>query len=231
MESQSKIIIAIDGFSSCGKSTLAKTLAANLDYAYIDSGAMYRAVTLYFIENEVDIQNEVAIKEALAHIFIQFKNVEGQNCTFLNSRNVEDRIREMDVSNYVSPVSALPAIRRALVRMQQAMGKKRGIVMDGRDIGTVVFTDAELKVFMTADKTVRAERRLNEIKAKGNLNMTLEEVSQNLENRDYIDSNREDSPLRQAEDAKILDNTLLNPQEQLDLVTTWVNCILRSKTS
>lgn len=231
MESQSKIIIAIDGFSSCGKSTLAKTLAANLDYAYIDSGAMYRAVTLYFIENEVDIQNEVAIKEALAHIFIQFKNVEGRNCTFLNSRNVEDRIREMDVSNYVSPVSALPAIRRALVRMQQAMGKKRGIVMDGRDIGTVVFTDAELKVFMTADKTVRAERRLNEIKAKGNLNMTLEEVSQNLENRDYIDSNREDSPLRQAEDAKILDNTLLNPQEQLDLVTTWVNCILRSKTS
>ena len=203
MESQSKIIIAIDGFSSCGKSTLAKTLAANLDYAYIDSGAMYRAVTLYFIENEVDIQNEVAIKEALAHIFIQFKNVEGRNCTFLNSRNVEDRIREMDVSNYVSPVSALPAIRRALVRMQQAMGKKRGIVMDGRDIGTVVFTDAELKVFMTADKTVRAERRLNEIKAKGNLNMTLEEVSQNLENRDYIDSNREDSPLRQAEDAKI----------------------------
>lgn len=231
MESQSKIIIAIDGFSSCGKSTLAKTLAANLDYAYIDSGAMYRAVTLYFIENEVDIQNETAIKEALAHIFIQFKNVEGRNCTFLNSRNVEDRIREMDVSNYVSPVSALPAIRRALVRMQQAMGKKRGIVMDGRDIGTVVFTDAELKVFMTADKTVRAERRLNEIKAKGNLNMTLEEVSQNLENRDYIDSNREDSPLRQAEDAKILDNTLLNPQEQLDLVTTWVNCILRSKTS
>ena len=184
MESQSKIIIAIDGFSSCGKSTLAKTLAANLDYAYIDSGAMYRAVTLYFIENEVDIQNEVAIKEALAHIFIQFKNVEGRNCTFLNSRNVEDRIREMDVSNYVSPVSALPAIRRALVRMQQAMGKKRGIVMDGRDIGTVVFTDAELKVFMTADKTVRAERRLNEIKAKGNLNMTLEEVSQDLENRD-----------------------------------------------
>lgn len=231
MDSQSKIIIAIDGFSSCGKSTLAKTLAANLDYAYIDSGAMYRAVTLYFIENEVDIQNETAIKEALAHIFIQFKNVEGRNCTFLNSLNVEDRIREMDVSNYVSPVSTLPAIRRALVRMQQAMGKKRGIVMDGRDIGTVVFTDAELKVFMTADKTVRAERRLNEIKAKGNLNMTLEEVSQNLENRDYIDSNREDSPLRQAEDAKILDNTLLSPQEQLDLVTTWVNSILRSKTS
>ncbi len=231
MESQSKIIIAIDGFSSCGKSTLAKTLAANLDYAYIDSGAMYRAVTLYFIENEVDIQNETTIKEALAHIFIQFKNVEGRNCTFLNSRNVEDRIREMDVSNYVSPVSALPAIRRALVRMQQAMGKKRGIVMDGRDIGTVVFTDAELKVFMTADKTVRAERRLNEIKAKGNLNMTLEEVSQNLEKRDYIDSNRDDSPLRQAEDAKILDNTLINPQEQLDLVTAWVNDILRSKTS
>jgi cytidylate kinase len=137
----------------------------------------------------------------------------------------------MDVSNYVSPVSALPAIRRALVRMQQAMGKKRGIVMDGRDIGTVVFTDAELKVFMTADKTVRAERRLNEIKAKGNLNMTLEEVSQNLEKRDYIDSNRDDSPLRQAEDAKILDNTLINPQEQLDLVTAWVNDILRSKTS
>jgi cytidylate kinase len=231
VESQSKIIIAIDGFSSCGKSTLAKTLAANLDYAYIDSGAMYRAVTLYFIENEVDIQNETTIKEALAHIFIQFKNVEGRNCTFLNSRNVEDRIREMDVSNYVSPVSALPAIRRALVRMQQAMGKKRGIVMDGRDIGTVVFTDAELKVFMTADKTVRAERRLNEIKAKGNLNMTLEEVSQNLEKRDYIDSNRDDSPLRQAEDAKILDNTLINPQEQLDLVTAWVNDILRSKTS
>lgn len=231
MESQPKIIIAIDGFSSCGKSTLAKTLAANLDYAYIDSGAMYRAVTLYFIENEVDIQNEAAIKEALAHIFIQFKNVEGRNCTFLNSRNVEDRIREMDVSNYVSPVSALPAIRRALVRMQQAMGKKRGIVMDGRDIGTVVFTDAELKVFMTADKAVRAERRLNEIKVKGNLNMTFEEVSQNLENRDHIDSNREDSPLRQADDAKILDNTSLNPQEQLELVTAWVNDILRSKTS
>lgn len=214
MEAKRKIIIAIDGHSSCGKSTLAKGLAKALHYAYVDSGAMYRAVTLFFLEHEVDLHNAEAVDAALQHIEIHFERIEGQNHTFLNGADVERPIREMRVSEYVSPVSAVPAVRRAMVRLQQATGKRRGIVMDGRDIGTVVFPDAELKIFLTADVDVRTSRRHLELAAKG-IDAEWEEIKQNLQERDFIDSNRADSPLRKADDAIVIDNTLLSETEQL----------------
>jgi len=214
-----RIIVAIDGHSSCGKSTLAKALAKTLHYAYLDSGAMYRAVTLYFLDENVDYENPDAVAEALKHIEIHFERIEGQNRTFLNGRDVERDIREMRVSEHVSPVSTISAVRRAMVAQQQAMGTRRGIVADGRDIGTVVFPDAELKIFLTADADVRTSRRHLELAAKG-IDAEWNDIYNNLVERDRIDSGRADSPLRQADDAVVIDNTLLSEEQQLEKALT-----------
>ena len=208
------IIVAIDGYSSCGKSTLAKGMAKALQYVYLDSGAMYRAVTLYLLNNNIDYNDPEALKEALGYINVHFERIDGQNHTFLNSADVEHDIREMRVSEHVSPVSAISAVRRAMVRQQQSMGRKRGLVADGRDIGTVVFPDAELKIFLTADPDVRTSRRHLELAAKG-IDAEWDDIRRNLLERDHIDSTRADSPLRQAEDAVVIDNTLLSEDEQL----------------
>lgn len=217
-----KIIITIDGWSSCGKSTLAKQLAGALGYIYIDSGAMYRAITLYFLRNHVDWTKPRAVEEALRNISIEFvfNPNSGQSETFLNEENVEYVIRDMVVAEKVSEVAAVKTVREFAVSQQQAMGRGKGIVMDGRDIGTVVFPNAELKIFMTADNAVRVERRFKELYAK-NPNITIEEIKANLEMRDYIDSHREASPLRQAEDAFVLDNSNLTMKEQLDISLKW----------
>lgn len=218
-----KIIIAIDGFSSCGKSTLAKQLAAKLGYAFIDSGAMYRAITLYFIRNNVSLQDHGQILEALSNIHLSFVfNEESkQSDIYLNDENVAHLIREMTVAEKVSEVAAIREVRSFAVAQQKKMGKKKGIVMDGRDIGTVVFPDAELKIFMTADPEVRVKRRFQEL-YETNSHITLDEVRHNLEMRDYIDSNREESPLRKADDAVVLDNSTLTREEQLATVLDWV---------
>ena len=213
-----KITIAIDGYSSCGKSTMAKDLAREVGYIYIDSGAMYRAVTLYCLENQLFTEGGIdteKLETAMPGIQISFQlNPEtGRPMTFLNGVNVEDRIRTMEVSNRVSPVAALPFIREALVKLQQEMGKEKGIVMDGRDIGTTVFPDAELKIFVTASAEVRAQRRYDELKAKGQ-EASFDEILANVKERDYIDQNREVSPLRKAEDAILLDNSNLTIEEQ-----------------
>ena len=213
-----KITIAIDGYSSCGKSTMAKDLAREIGYIYIDSGAMYRAVTLYslqkgfFTERGIDTE---ALKTAMPDIHISFRlNPETQRpMTFLNDTNVEDAIRSMEVSSHVSPIATLGFVREALVKQQQEMGKAKGIVMDGRDIGTVVFPDAELKIFVTATPEIRAQRRYDELKAKGQ-EASFDEILENVKQRDYIDQNREVSPLRKAEDALLLDNTHLSIEEQ-----------------
>lgn len=210
-----RIIVAIDGYSSCGKSTLAKAMAKSLHYAYLDSGAMYRAVTLYFLDNQLDYNDPMVVERALNHIMIHFERVDGQNRTFLNGKDIERDIREMRVSEHVSPVSAISAVRRAMVHQQQLMGKKRGIVADGRDIGTVVFPDAELKIFLTADPDVRTSRRHLELAAKG-IDADWHEVKRNLLERDHIDSTRADSPLRQAADAVVIDNTFLSEDQQLE---------------
>ena len=213
-----KITIAIDGFSSCGKSTMAKDLAREVGYIYIDSGAMYRAVTLYCLENQLFTAEGIdteKLEAAMPGIQISFQlNPEtGRPMTFLNGANVEDRIRTMEVSNHVSPVAALPFVREALVKLQQEMGKEKGIVMDGRDIGTTVFPEAELKIFVTASAEVRAQRRYDELKAKGQ-EASYEEILANVKERDYIDQNREVSPLRKADDAILLDNSNLTIEEQ-----------------
>ena len=210
------IIIAIDGYSSCGKSTLARDLASALRFGYVDSGAMYRAVTLFFLDHDIDFEDHETIVAALQQIHIEFRNVQAQNRTFLNGRDVEDEIRDMRVSSSVSPVAAIPEVRRALVQQQKALGNTGGIVMDGRDIGTVVFPHAELKIFLTADPDERVQRRKIELNAKG-LELSEESVRKNLLERDRIDSTRADSPLKQADDAIVIDNTLLNRQEQLEL--------------
>lgn len=193
---------------------MARELAATLGYAFIDSGAMYRAVTYYFIQQQIDYQNEEAVAKALGEIRIHFENRDGRNTTFLNGQMVEKEIRQMQVSELVSPVATISAVRRAMVAQQQGMGEQKGIVMDGRDIGTVVFPDARLKIFVTADMEVRVARRHQELLQKGHT-VDLERVSKNLSERDHIDSNREDSPLRQAVDAVVLDNTNLTRTEQL----------------
>ena len=213
-----KITIAIDGYSSCGKSTMAKDLAREVGYIYIDSGAMYRAVTLYCLENGLFTNESIdteRLETAMPHIRISFElNPETQRpMTFLNGQNVEDRIRTMEVSNRVSPVAALPFVRKALVELQQEMGRAKGIVMDGRDIGTAVFPDAELKIFVTASAEIRAQRRYDELKAKGQ-KASFEEILTNVKERDYIDQNREVSPLRKADDALLLDNSNLSIEEQ-----------------
>jgi CMP/dCMP kinase len=227
-----KIIITIDGYSSCGKSTLAKQLAKRLNYLYIDSGAMYRAVTLYFIQHTVNWNDAEAVKQALQSIHLEFihNQISGQSDMYLNDENVEPLIREMLVAEKVSEVAAIREVREFAVAQQQKMGKEKGIVMDGRDIGTVVFPHAELKIFMTADPAIRVERRFKELYEK-NRNITLHEVKENLELRDYIDSNREISPLRKAEDAIILDNSQLTMTEQLDLVLQWVEDAIMAHSS
>jgi cytidylate kinase len=219
-----KIIITLDGYSSCGKSTLAKQLAAELDYVYIDSGAMYRAITLYFIQNRIDWNSPEQVAAALKDIQLEFvyNPISGSSEMNLNGENVEHLIREMLVAEKVSEVAAVGPVREFAVAQQQAMGEQKGIVMDGRDIGTTVFPHAELKIFMTAEPAVRVERRFKELYAK-NKNITIHEVKENLELRDYIDTNREISPLRKAEDAIILDNSQLSPDEQLKLVLQWVD--------
>ena len=213
-----KIIIAIDGFSSTGKSTMAKTLARTIGYAYIDTGAMYRAVTLYALDHgmlEGERVDEPALEAALPDIVITFKaDAEGRTETYLNGVNVEKEIRSMRVSDKVSIISAIGFVRRDMVRQQQAMGKRKGIVMDGRDIGTVVFPQAELKVFVTASAEVRAQRRFDELRSKGDTSVTLEEVLHNVTERDRLDTTREESPLRRADDAIELDNSFMTIPEQ-----------------
>jgi cytidylate kinase len=213
-----KILIAIDGHSSCGKSTMAKDLARKIGYTYIDSGAMYRAITLYCIENNLfsdDELNGEFLRKEIKNIRITFQPNDVSGCcdTCLNGRNVEKQIRTMEVADKVSPVAAVDFVRKALVEQQQAMGKEKGIVMDGRDIGTVVFPDAELKIFVTASPEIRARRRLQELIDKGE-NVPFEQVLQNIEKRDYIDSTRKDSPLRKASDAVVLDNSTMTVNEQ-----------------
>ncbi|MFY7733968.1 MAG: (d)CMP kinase [Bacteroidia bacterium] len=219
------IVIAIDGYSSCGKSTIAKELSKILAYKYVDTGAMYRAVTLYFIQNHIDFNNIQDVINALEKISITFKIDEQTQIqeTFLNGENIENEIRvNPRVAGFVSNVSSISKVRRFLVKQQQELGKLRGIIMDGRDIGTVVFPDAELKLFITADPNVRAQRRFDELKAKGNTT-TFEEVLANLTKRDYIDSNRDDSPLMKADDAIEIDNSNINQKEQLELILKLVN--------
>jgi len=218
-----KIIITIDGWSSCGKSTLAKQLAKSLGYVYIDSGAMYRAITLYFLRNHIDWTDEAEVANALPliHLHFEYNSKSLQSEIFLNEENVEYVIRDLVVAEKVSDVATIASVRSYAVAQQQKMGIKKGIVMDGRDIGTTVFPDAELKIFMTADITVRVERRYKEMFEK-NPNISVEEVKANLEMRDYIDSHREVSPLRKADDAVLLDNTNISMEEQLDFALKLV---------
>jgi cytidylate kinase len=217
-----KIIIAIDGYSSCGKSTLAKQLAKELHYIYADSGAMYRAITLYFLRNEIQHTNLNKVREALKDIHLEFVfDVDaGKSVLYMNDENIELPIRDMIISEKVSEVAAIKEVREFAVAHQQRMGNNKGIVMDGRDIGTTVFPHAELKIFMTADIAVRVERRFKELFAV-NPAITIEEVKQNLEMRDYIDSNREISPLRKAEDAVVLNNSNLTMAQQLKIALQW----------
>ena len=220
------IVVAIDGYSSCGKSTLAKALAKKLHFVYVDSGAMYRAVTLYFLRNLVDITSEKAVAEALENIHLDFHARDYETHITLNGEEVSNEIRDMKISEMVSPVSALKKVRTEMVNQQQRMGKTANIVMDGRDISTTVFPEASLKIFMTADPKVRAERRYKEMIAKGDL-ISLEEVFENLAHRDFLDTTRIESPLKRAEDAIILDNTELTPEEQLSFALNQVQPFLK----
>lgn len=218
------IIIAIDGFSSCGKSTMAKALAKRLNVVFVDSGAMYRAVALYFLQHDVDFQYSDQVVAALQDIQIDFVPDPERTIIHLNGEDVSEEIRSMSVSNKVSEVSAIKEVREAMVRLQQELGAKRSIIMDGRDIGTTVFPHADLKIFMTADPDVRAQRRFDELTAKGQ-QISMQEVKENLAHRDHIDSTREESPLRQAEDAVVLNNSNLNQEEQLEFVLDLVRQI------
>lgn len=217
------ICIAIDGHSSSGKSTLAKDLAKELGYVFIDTGAMYRAVALYFIENNIDFNDGTQISNALDNIVIHFEKIEGKNTCFLNGENVEAQIRSMEVSNRVSDVASILEVREKLVALQRKMGETHDIVMDGRDIGSVVFPNAQVKFFVTAEVFTRAKRRHNELIKKGK-EVTFEEVLENLQQRDHTDSTRANSPLIQVEDALLIDNTNLTIEEQrqkaLDYIET-----------
>ena len=226
----SKIIIAIDGHSSCGKSTLAKQLAKKLGYVFIDTGAMYRSVTLFALQNGLAGNgqvNEQGLIDRLNELKIEFRfHAETQlNETYLNDENVEDEIRQLPVSNHVSPVATIKEVRTAMVKLQQEMGKNKGIVMDGRDIGTVVFPKAELKIFMTARSEVRAQRRYDELSEKG-LKVNFDEILNNVLERDQIDSSRSVSPLEQAKDALLLDNSDITREEQLEWVLKKVKEIV-----
>jgi cytidylate kinase len=223
---EKKIIIAIDGYSSCGKSTVAKEIAKNLNYIFIDSGAMYRAVTLYFLRNgllENNSINTVALPEKLKDIRITFgfNPVTSHNDIFLNGENVEQEIRQLAVAQNVSQVAAIGVVRQLLVSQQQEMGRAKGIVMDGRDIGTVVFPGAELKIFMTADTRIRAQRRYDEMIAK-NEQVNFDEILANITERDSYDENRTESPLRKAQDAVVLDNSYLSREEQFEWIMTEI---------
>jgi cytidylate kinase len=220
--SREKINIAIDGYSSCGKSTLAKALAKEFGYVYVDSGAMYRCVTLYFLQNNINLSSDDAIQKALKEIEIDFE----ENKVFLNGADVSEEIRSMQISNAVSKVSAIKAVRQAMVYLQQNIGIKQNLVMDGRDIGTTVFPKAQLKIFMTAHPMIRAQRRYKELLENGK-SVPLDEVMANLNMRDYEDTHREESPLVQAEDAVVLDNSFMTPSEQLEFVRAKLGEILR----
>jgi cytidylate kinase len=219
-----KINIAIDGWSSCGKSTMARQIAKALNYLFIDSGAMYRAIALYFIQHHIDLQDELAVENALKHIKLSFQKnlLTGNNEICLNDENVEQLIREMEVASKVSDVAAIKAVRDFAVAQQQMIGKEKGVVMDGRDIGTTVFPEAELKIFMTANVDVRVERRFKELSSNNPL-ISLEDVKANLQARDYMDSTREFSPLKKADDALVLDNSELSPEEQFSMALQWAN--------
>ncbi|PCJ66365.1 MAG: cytidylate kinase [Bacteroidetes bacterium] len=225
----SKIIIAIDGHSSCGKGTLAKNLAKELDYLFIDSGAMYRAVTLYLINENIPLSEVSEDPALLGNIKIHFEFDPERYFfeTFLNGENVEEQIRGMEVSRKVSPVSAIKEVRYFLVAQQQEIGKNRGVVMDGRDIGTVVFPDAELKIFMTASSGIRAKRRYEELKKKG-VHVNYQEVLHNIRERDHIDSTRKESPLLKAKDAITLDNSSMTKMEQSRLALQWARGVIES---
>ncbi|MCO4291922.1 (d)CMP kinase [Solitalea sp. MAHUQ-68] len=210
-------IIAIDGYSSCGKSTIAKALAKRLNFIYIDSGAMYRAITLYFLRNNIDWHDHDAVMNVLHQVHVELHLEDDYTQVLLNDEDVSEEIRLMPVSQNVSKVSAIKEVRKAMVKLQQKMGKTKNIVMDGRDIGTTVFPDAQLKVFMTAEPLIRAERRYKELKAKGE-EISVREVLDNLKERDYEDTTREESPLRKADDAVILDNSHMTPEQQLEFV-------------
>ncbi len=222
-----KIIITIDGYSSCGKSTLALELAQALDYIFIDSGAMYRAITLYFLRKNIDIQKAEDVKKALAEIDLSFLKTPGtkKSDVLLNDENVETLIREMRISEQVSKVAAIASVREFAVNQQRKMGTQKGIVMDGRDIGTTVFPQAELKIFLTADMQTRVQRRYDELKIKSP-EISFEEVRSNIEQRDYTDSHRAVSPLRKAEDARILDNSNLSLEYELKIVMEWAREII-----
>ncbi len=210
-----RMVIAIDGYSSTGKSTLAKDLAMQLDFAYVDTGAMYRAVTLYMIQHNIALEDTPSINKMLSEISIKFSRIDGQNTTFLNDVNVEQEIRGKAVSDLVSPVATIAIIRENLVSLQQAMASNcKGLVMDGRDIGTVVFPEAEYKFFITSNIETRANRRLLELQSKG-IDITIEEVKSNLTKRDEIDSSRAHSPLKKAADAVVIDNSNLTKEQQL----------------
>ena len=219
---EKKIIIAIDGFSSCGKSTLAKAMAKALEYVFVDTGAMYRAIALYFLRNNIPFNDTASIEAALHAIELRFKynSASQKSDMYLNGENVEQEIREMQVSQKVSEVASIAAVRDFAVAQQQAMGVDKGIVMDGRDIGTVVFPNAELKLFVTADPTIRLDRRYQEL-LQTNPAILKEEVAANLQQRDLMDSTREHSPLKQASDALVLDNTNLDRAQQFELAMQW----------
>lgn len=229
----SKITIAVDGYSSCGKSTLAKALAQKLDYHYIDTGAMYRAVTLYGIKNGIinhSVIDTEKLIEALPHIHVSFSynTLTKTSEVLLNGEHVEKEIRTMEVANEVSKISSIKQVREKMVILQREMGKNKGVIMDGRDIGTHVFPDAELKLFMTADNDVRTQRRLDELSSKGEFH-TFEDVKHNLLKRDYDDTHRKENPLKQAKDAIVLDNTELSKEEQLEFVIKLINDLLLTK--
>ena len=220
---QRKINIAIDGYSSCGKGTLAKAMALALSYVFIDSGAMYRAVTLFLMRKSVNLDDMAQLEQALAQVTVEFDvNDAGASVVLLNGENVEDEIRTIAVASKVSEVAKIQAVRDKLVFLQQQMGAKKGVVMDGRDIGTVVFPDAELKIFMTASVEVRAQRRFSELVAKGDA-VTLEEISANLKHRDAVDSSRENSPLTMTSDYRVLDNSAMDRDSQFALAMAWAD--------
>lgn len=226
----SKITVAIDGYSSCGKSTLAKALAQKLNYNYIDTGAMYRAVTLYCLRNDIIKNSKIDLPVLLAaldkiNVSFIYNTMTKISEVFLNEEHVEREIRTMEVANNVSAVSSIKEVREKMVTLQRKMGKDKGVIMDGRDIGTHVFPDAELKLFMTAETDVRTQRRLDELSSKGEYH-TFEDVKANLYKRDYDDTHRKENPLRQAKDAVVLDNTDLNKEDQLEFVIKLINDLL-----
>ncbi len=225
---QRKINIAIDGYSSCGKGTLAKALASALNYVFIDSGAMYRAVTLFLMRHSVNLDDMAQVEQALAQVTVAFDvSDSGASFVMLNGENVENEIRTITVASKVSEVAKIQAVRDKLVSLQQQIGAKKGVVMDGRDIGTVVFPDAELKIFMTASVEVRAQRRFAELVAKGDA-VKLEEISANLKHRDEVDSSRENSPLTMTSDYRVLDNSDMDRDSQFALAMTWADDAIAS---